>query len=179
RREGPPPRLGVLLGAAGRRVGLGPVAGAGEAQQTPVERDEAGLHLGCPEIDAEDRGLARRSCHAAPPRASLATASAVVTSVTSVVTAPDLSAPRLGRALAAAPATPIRTGTRSSRSTSNAIVRSSRSPRMNVPSTSNGAISSSPTASAFSSRWQVAFPNAADVQAGPPMPKTATSSRSH
>jgi len=58
--DGAPPRLRVLLGEAGRRVGRRAISGPGEAEEPAVEPDETGLDLGRPEIDREDHGLAGR-----------------------------------------------------------------------------------------------------------------------
>src|SRR4029079_8429554 len=64
-----PPGLGVLLSAAGRRIGVGRVARPGKAQKPPLEPDEPCLDLGGAEIDREDGRLA---AHAAAPESSRA-----------------------------------------------------------------------------------------------------------
>src|SRR6185503_6359832 len=171
-----PPGLRILLGAAGRRIGVGRVAGPGEPQEPPIEPNEPRLDLGRPEIDREDRGFAT---HAAAPESSKAsTASAVGWSVTSVVSIPPRSAPRIGRTLPSPLATPIRTGTRPSSRASNAIVRSRSASQTNRPSRSNGLTSTSPTAPDRVRSSAMSGPRAAALQAGPPMPKAATSRRS-
>ena len=59
------------------------------------------------------------------------------------------------------------------------MTRSRRAGQTNRPSMSNGATRTSPTASDASSWRSTSSPTARRVQAGPPIPNSATSSRSH
>ena len=178
-----PPRAGILLDPAVAAGGIEVVAAARQREQPAVEGDQAGLDLGRPEIEPEDR--LRAGGHAVPPvervgvaASSATTASAVAISVTSVRTTPARSAPRIGRTLFSPEATPIATGSRPSRRASSAMTRSRRAGQTNRPSMSNGATRTSPTASAASRSCSVVSPSAATLQAGPPIPNRATSTRS-
>ena len=155
------------------------VARPAETEQPAVERDESGLGLARAEVDGEDgrlgpvagahRDRPARSGAVASSRAT--TASAVATSVTSVFTTPARSAPRIGRTLPSPDATPIATGTRPSRRASKAMTRSRRAGQTKRPSISNGATSTSPTASAWSRSRSIRRPTGATLQAGPADPE--------
>ena len=98
RHDGRPPGVGILLGPARPVAHVEAIAGPGDRHEPPIEGDEARLHLGRPEVDAEDD--VGHGWRPSPPtsvaRSSSTTASAVATSVTSVRTTPARSAPRIG-----------------------------------------------------------------------------------
>jgi thiamine biosynthesis lipoprotein len=116
--------------------GIEVVAASRQRQKPAVEGDQAGLDLGCAEVQAQKERPARRHlvrpCRGTEVASSSATtASAVATSVTSDCTIPARSAPRIGCTFPAPAATPMATGTRPRFRASNAITRSRRAGQTN------------------------------------------------